>query len=178
METRVIRAYSILGAHIMLDHDCNYISNLLTLSPSIISPGLGITKVHMTGVSQLNYIHIQIHGTLCSPHDTCDYLLPQYSPSPNKEILLKSLNHSKIFYKISISWSTWLSTQFRSVKCPTLDFGSGHDLMIREFQSHVGLCTDSVKPAWDSFSPSFSAPPLHSLKINKILKMYISESRI
>ena len=31
-----------------------------------------------------------------------------------------------------------------SVKCPTLDFSSGHDLTVREFEPHVGLCADST----------------------------------
>ena len=35
----------------------------------------------------------------------------------------------------------------QSVKCLTLGFGSGHDLMICEFQCHVKLCTDGVDPA-------------------------------
>ena len=52
-----------------------------------------------------------------------------------------------------------------SVKCLTLDFGSGHDLMVCRFELHVGLCADSVEPAWDSFCLS----PAHSLsfKIKK-----------
>ena len=58
-----------------------------------------------------------------------------------------------------------------SVKHLTLDFGSRHGLMIRGIEPHVGLCADSVEPAWDSLSLSVSAPPLHaralSLKINK-----------
>ena len=55
----------------------------------------------------------------------------------------------------------------QSVKCLTLDFGTGHDL-----EPCVVLCTDSTEPAWDSLSPSLSAPsPLAlSLKINKHLK--------
>ena len=43
------------------------------------------------------------------------------------------------------------------VKCPTLDFSSGHDL--RVVRSGTMLSTES---AWDSFpspSPSSSAPP-------------------
>ena len=49
------------------------------------------------------------------------------------------------------------------------DFGSGHDLTVLEFESHMGLSADSREPAWDSPSPSLSAPPPHSLsKINKI----------
>ena len=59
----------------------------------------------------------------------------------------------------------------QSVKC--LTFGSGHDLMVREFEPRVGVCADSEKPAWDSLflSLSFSLAPAHavsvSLKINK-----------
>ena len=59
----------------------------------------------------------------------------------------------------------------QSVKGPTLDFGSGRDLTVYEFEPCTGLCTDSVEPAWDSLSSSLSAPPLLalflSLKINK-----------
>ena len=29
------------------------------------------------------------------------------------------------------------------VKCPTLGFGSGHDLPVRELEPHIRLCTDS-----------------------------------
>ena len=29
---------------------------------------------------------------------------------------------------------------------PTLDFGSGHDLVIHEFEPHLGLCADSSEP--------------------------------
>ena len=47
------------------------------------------------------------------------------------------------------------------VKRPTPGFGSGHDLMVREFESHIRLGADSAEPAWDSLSPSLS------LKINK-----------
>ena len=45
------------------------------------------------------------------------------------------------------------------VKCPTLDFDSGHDLTVREFETGVRLCADSMEPAWDSLAPSLSAPP-------------------
>ena len=48
--------------------------------------------------------------------------------------------------------------------------------MVREFEPRIGLCADSAESAWDSLSPSLSAPPqlAHtytntlSLKINKI----------
>ena len=42
------------------------------------------------------------------------------------------------------------------VELLTLDFGSGHDVMVRGIEPHVGLCTDSVEPAWDSLSLSLS----------------------
>ena len=47
----------------------------------------------------------------------------------------------------------------QSVKCPTLDSSSGHDLTVREFEPGVGLCADNAEPAWDSPSPLLSAPP-------------------
>ena len=46
------------------------------------------------------------------------------------------------------------------VKCPTLDFSSGHDLTVCEFDPRIRLCADSVEPAWDSLSPYLSAPTL------------------
>ena len=41
------------------------------------------------------------------------------------------------------------------VKRLTLDLGSGHDLTVRDFEPHIGLCTDSVEPAWESLSLPF-----------------------
>ena len=45
------------------------------------------------------------------------------------------------------------------VKHMTLDFSSGHDLTVYETRPHVRLWADSAEPAWDSLSPSVSAPP-------------------
>ena len=39
---------------------------------------------------------------------------------------------------------TWVA---QSLKHPTLDFGSGHDLMVREIKSRFGLWTDNTEPA-------------------------------
>ena len=44
----------------------------------------------------------------------------------------------------------------QSVKHLTLDFGSGHDLIVCGFEPRVGLYADCKKPAWDSLSPSLS----------------------
>ena len=52
----------------------------------------------------------------------------------------------------------------------TLDFGSGHDLMVRGIKPHIGLYADSEEPAWDSltFPLSLPSPALSlSLSINK-----------
>ena len=61
----------------------------------------------------------------------------------------------------------------QSVNPPTLDFGSGHDLLVCEIEPCIGLHADSSEPAWDSISMLLSrsralAPPLTS--INKHLK--------
>ena len=47
------------------------------------------------------------------------------------------------------------------VKHPTVDLGSGHDLMGHEIESHIGLYADVVEPAWDSLSPSLTLPHSH-----------------
>ena len=59
----------------------------------------------------------------------------------------------------------------QSAKRPALDFGSGHEVTVREFEPRAGLRADSVEPAWDSPPLSLSPcpfPPL-SLKRNKRL---------
>ena len=53
------------------------------------------------------------------------------------------------------------------VKPLTPDFGSGHDLTVREIESHVRLHADDAEPAWDflSLSVSLSAPSLLMLSL-------------
>ena len=61
----------------------------------------------------------------------------------------------------------------QSAKGPTLDFGSGYDLAVLEFEPHLRLCADSMGPAWDSLplvSLSLSAPPLFAHSLSKINK--------
>ena len=62
------------------------------------------------------------------------------------------------------------------VKCPTLDFGSGHDLMVRENEPHIGICSGSTQPAWDSLSLSLSALPMHFLSLYLSLSLSLSLS--
>ena len=58
---------------------------------------------------------------------------------------------SKRLIKIFWNRDTWVA---QSVKCPALDFGSGHDPTVGEIEPCIGLCADSAEPAWDSLSLS------------------------
>ena len=80
-----------------------------------------------------------------------------------------------LIFKMIKQWGAWVA---QSVKCLTLGLGSGHDLMVRGFESHFGLCANSAEPAWDFLSLSLSLSPLcpshaHSLflKINTKLNL-------
>ena len=66
----------------------------------------------------------------------------------------RSVRHS--FASKYTSRGTWVAQE---VKPPTLDFSSGYDLTVHEFEPHVGLCTDGAEPAWDSLFPSLSLCP-------------------
>ena len=56
-------------------------------------------------------------------------------------------------------WSTWVA---QWVERLTLHFSSCYELTVCEFESHVGLCADSVESAWDSFSLPLPLPYLFS----------------
>ena len=43
--------------------------------------------------------------------------------------------------------SIWNACMVQLVKHPTLDFGSGYDLMVHETKSYLGLCNDTEDPA-------------------------------
>ena len=78
--------------------------------------------------------------------------------------------HNKLKRQRGKLWGTWVA---QSVKHPTLNCSSGHDLTVHEFEPRIKLCTDSAEPGWNSLS--LSVPPLlvfflsfsPSLKINK-----------
>ena len=54
-------------------------------------------------------------------------------------------------------WLSRLSVQL-------LVYGSDRDLVVREIESHVRLCADSLAPAWHSLS--LSAPPLPTCSLS------------
>ena len=62
--------------------------------------------------------------------------------------------------RLRVARSAWVA---QLVERPTLDLGSGHDLAVCEIEPHVGLCTDSSEPTWDSLSSSLCPSPAHSL---------------
>ena len=67
---------------------------------------------------------------------------------------------------------TWVA---QSVKHQTLDFGSGHDLMVHEMEPHLGLCADSMELALDSLSPAISVPP-HCVHVD-VCTFYLSQNK-
>ena len=62
----------------------------------------------------------------------------------------------------------------QTVKHLTLALGSGHDLMVHEFEPFIGLCVGSVEPAWDSLSLSLSL----SLRLLCLLPLSLSQNKI
>ena len=66
----------------------------------------------------------------------------------------------------------------QSVEHLTLDFGSAHDLTVRETEPRVGPCDDSEKPAWDALSPSLSLPLPQSRALSLALSLSLSLSKI
>ena len=76
-------------------------------------------------------------------------------------VLTKSLSESVYLSLKELFQGTWVAPL---VKHLTLDFGSAHDLTVREFEPHIRLLADSLEPALDSVSPSLSASPSPSKK--------------
>ena len=51
------------------------------------------------------------------------------------------------------------------LKHPTLDFNSGHDLMVRGFEPHTVLCAEGVS-LFRILSLSLSLPHTHALSLS------------
>ena len=63
----------------------------------------------------------------------------------------------------------------QSVERPIPEFCSGHDLLVQGTEPCIGLYAESTEPAWDSLSPSLSAPPpqMHFLSLSLLLNVYL-----
>ena len=98
-------------------------------------------------------------NTLLRPHSFSHTTNTDSESLSQSKVTISSLHLSRTvnlnLCSEDASRSAW---EARSVKSPTLDFGSGHDLTVREFKPHVGLGADSMEPASDSLFPSLSAP--------------------
>ena len=53
------------------------------------------------------------------------------------------------------------------VECPALDFSSGHDLKVRDFELRIGLYADGAESAWDSLSLASSLSPSPARSLSK-----------
>ena len=96
-----------------------------------------------------NYLKTPLMGHLASSVSTaCDSC--KFEPCVRCRDHLKG----KIFRGV------WVA---ESAECPTLDFSSGHDLMVHGFGPQVSLCTGSEEAAWVSLSTSLCPSPIHSL---------------
>ena len=60
-----------------------------------------------------------------------------------RENLNSSQRRKDTFYIENQRWGAWVA---QLVKCPTLDFSSGHHLMVHEIKPHIRLYADSTEP--------------------------------
>ena len=65
----------------------------------------------------------------------------------------------------------------QSVKHPTLDLGSGHDLTVHGIEPRVELCADSMDLAWDSLSASLSLPLPYSPTLCVYIYISVSQNK-
>ena len=93
-----------------------------------------------------------------APKSVCE--LPKSGVQP---ILIIALKKTKTKTKKNLR-GPWLA---QSVKCPTLDFGSGHDLRVHGIEPCIKLCADNTEPAWESLSLCPSPACALSLSQNK-----------
>ena len=93
-----------------------------------------------------------------APGCICNHCIPHCCVCSAKE------TNTAVSFKNGLMRVPWVA---QLVKRLTLDFGSGHDLVVCEPQSHVGLRADSAEPAWDSLSLSLCPSPALSLSLSK-----------
>lgn len=101
------------------------------------------------------YAHIQI---------TCKIYFYVYHSIPKA---LSSLSYQWI--KNIKFQGDWVS---QSVEHPALGIGSGHHLMIHEFEPHIGLFADGVVPAWNLVSPPLCPSPACALSYIKFQELF------
>ena len=90
------------------------------------------------------------------------------SPLPSQTRLLTLYGICVSCILLRLSGGAWVA---QSVVCLTLGFRLGHDLTVLGFEPCIGLCTDSVESAWDSFSLSLCPSRALFPSQNKIKKL-------
>ena len=68
------------------------------------------------------------------------------------------VGHAGLLKTLTLKYLLWGAWVAQLVKHPTLDFGSGHDLIVHGIESYIGLCTDLMAWAYLGFSLSLSLP--------------------
>ena len=66
-----------------------------------------------------------------------------------------SSSSSALSLKLLYYWGAWVA---QLAERPAPDISPGHDLMDGGIEPHGGFCADGMEPAWDSLTPSLSAP--------------------
>ena len=85
-----------------------------------------------------------------------DLLEPEHLDGVREE---KNSRHVEV---VRVAWVA------QSVKHPTPDFSSGHDLMVHGFEPHVGLHANGVESAWYSLPHSLCPYPPNKHTFKKI----------
>ena len=105
-------------------------------------------------------------GALPPPHfDVRQEKASQFQPSRPGFSIVTVIIPILTLFPVSGNTASWLFKNVfggvwvaQSVKRLALDFGLDHDLMVWEFEPHIGLHADSVEPARDPVSLSLPLP--------------------
>ena len=152
-------------------YSSEYLKPMLSSAAAFVAPGTS-GRCSPLGIPLLMSVQVTIAGFLRSS-PTSGSVLTAWSllgtlslslslSAPPPSLFFFSLSQNK---QINIKKKVWGHWVAQSGKHPTLA------LIVRKFEPHIGLCADSMEPAWNPLSPSLSAPPLLMLslflKINK-----------
>ena len=104
----------------------------------------------------------------------CIFKAPIFSQDLRDHVLYRNTWHAcrliQYLKNTNLFWGPWVA---QSVKHMTV--GLGHDLIVLGIKPLVGLRANSTEPAWDSLSPSLSAPPLLALSFSPFLSLKINK---
>lgn len=111
-------------------------------------------------INSKRYMHTHVYRSTIYNSQIMEAAQMSNSKWMDKDVVLYTMEYSAI----KRMRGTWVA---QLVKHQTLDFSSGHDLMVCEIEPHIELCNDSTEPAWDSLSLPISLSISLSLSQNK-----------